>query len=118
MSSPVLQRMEEGPRFSQIVVVPPLVFLAGQVAADPSADIAGQTRQVLAQIDALLAKAGSARDRIASVTIYLKDIGQFAAMNAVWDTWVPAGAKPVRATVQASLAAPPYLVEMSVIAAQ
>jgi len=112
-----IKRVDEGPRFSQIVIVAPLVYLAGQVAADATADITGQTRQVLAAIDALLARAGSGRGKLVSVTIYLKDIGDFAAMNAVWDGWVPAGAKPVRTTVEASLAAPEYRVEMTVVAA-
>ena len=72
---------------------------------------------MLAQIDALLAEAGSDKTRILSATIYLPDMKNFPALNAVWETWVVAGATPARATVQANLAAPEYKVEIQVIAA-
>jgi enamine deaminase RidA (YjgF/YER057c/UK114 family) len=87
------------------------------VAEDPSADVAGQTRQILANIDRLLAAAGSDKTRILSATIYLTDIGTFAQMNSAWDAWVPTGHTPARATVEARLAAPHYKVEIQVIAA-
>lgn len=112
-----LQRIETGARMSQAVVAGGLVFLAGQVANDTQADVSGQTAQVLAQIDALLARAGSDKSRLVSATIYLKDIGDFAAMNKVWDGWVAKDGKPARATVQAALATPAYLVEIQVVAA-
>jgi enamine deaminase RidA (YjgF/YER057c/UK114 family) len=102
---------------SQAVVHGNTVYLAGQVAGDPGADVAGQTRQVLAAIDALLAEAGTDKTRILSATIYLADIGTFAQMNSAWDTWVPAGHTPARATVEAKLAAPQYKVEIQVTAA-
>ena len=72
---------------------------------------------MLAQIDALLAEAGSDKSQLLSATIYLPDIADFAAMNAVWEKWVVAGATPARATVQAILAAPEYKVEIQVVAA-
>jgi len=93
------------------------IYLAGQVAEDPSADVTGQTRQILASIDRLLAAAGSDKTRILSATIYLADIDTFAQMNSAWDAWVPAGHTPARATVEARLAAPHYKVEIQVIAA-
>jgi enamine deaminase RidA (YjgF/YER057c/UK114 family) len=102
---------------SQAVVHGQTVYLAGQVADDPRADVAGQTRQILAAIDGLLAEAGTDKMRILSATIYLADIGTFGQMNSVWDTWVPAGHTPARATVEAKLAAPQYKVEIQVIAA-
>ena len=92
-------------------------YLAGQVADDPSADVTGQTHQVLALIDSLLAEAGSDKTQILSATIFLPDIGDFAAMNAVWEQWVVPGQTPARATVEAKLAAPELLVEIQVIAA-
>jgi enamine deaminase RidA (YjgF/YER057c/UK114 family) len=112
----MIQRIESGPRMSQAVVHGDTVYLAGQVAGDPSADVAGQTRQVLASIDTLLAAAGSDKTRILSATIYLADIGTFAQMNSAWDAWVPQGHTPARATVEAKLAAPQYRVEIQVIA--
>lgn len=112
-----IRRFESSARMSQAVVANGFVFLAGQVATDPSqADVEVQTRQVLAEIDRLLALAGSHKDRILSATIYLADIGTFAAMNRAWEGWVSADAKPARATVQAQLAAPEYRVEIQVTA--
>ena len=92
-------------------------YLAGQVAADGSQDIAGQTRQVLAAIDALLSRVGSSKAKLLMCQIYIKDLADFAAMNAVWEAWLPAGQAPPRATVQASLAKPEWRVEMVVTAA-
>jgi enamine deaminase RidA (YjgF/YER057c/UK114 family) len=94
------------------------VYLAGQVATDPSADVAGQTRQVLAAIDALLAEAGTDKTRLLSANIYLADIGTFGQMNSVWDAWVSADNTPARATVEARLAAPAYKIEIQVVAAR
>jgi enamine deaminase RidA (YjgF/YER057c/UK114 family) len=112
-----LTRIEPGSRFSQVVIAGSLVFLAGQVAADPHSDIRTQTQQVLAAIDRLLALAGSDRSRLVSVTIYLRDIADYDAMNSVWDAWIAADAKPARATVEARLAFAEYRVEIQAIAA-
>lgn len=111
-----IQRFESGPRMSHAVVANGFVFLAGQVATDPSADVEGQTRQVLAQIDRLLAATGSSKERILTANVYLADIGTFAQMNKAWDAWVSPTAKPARATTQAALAAPEYRVEIQVTA--
>ena len=92
-------------------------YLAGQVADDPTADVSAQTQQVLDLVDALLAEAGTDKTKILSATIFLPDIGDFAAMNAVWEQWVVPGQTPARATVEAKLAAPGLLVEIQVIAA-
>jgi enamine deaminase RidA (YjgF/YER057c/UK114 family) len=92
------------------------VWLAGQVPADATQDIGGQTRQVLAAIDALLARAGTDRTRIVMAQIFLADLADFPGMNAAWDAWVPAGHAPPRATVQARLARPEWKVEIVVTA--
>ena len=113
----MIKRIETGPRMSQAVVHGDTVYLAGQVADDPTADVRGQTVQVLASIDRLLAAAGTDKTRILSATIYLADIGTFAQMNTAWDAWVPQGHTPARATVEARLAAPQYKVEIQVVAA-
>jgi len=116
-----IERHHTGKRMSDIVVFMPagerVAWLAGQVAADPTADITGQARSVLSQIDALLAEIGSDKTQILSATIYLPDIKDFAAMNAVWDAWVPQGHTPARATVEAKLASPAYKIEIQVVAA-
>ncbi|GAC07139.1 hypothetical protein GAGA_4312 [Paraglaciecola agarilytica NO2] len=73
---------------------------------------------MLDKVDALLLSANSDREHMLSATIYIKDMADFAAMNAVWDAWVPQGHAPARACVQAAMARPELLVEISVIAAQ
>jgi len=113
-----IQRFHGGPRMSQIVVHNDTVYLAGQVANTPSPDVEAQTREILGQIDALLAEAGTSKSKILSATIYLTDIGTFGAMNKAWEAWVEPGNTPARATVEARLAAPEYLVEIQVIAAK
>jgi enamine deaminase RidA (YjgF/YER057c/UK114 family) len=112
-----IKRIESSARMSQAVVANGFVFLAGQVATDPStSDVEAQTRQVLAEIDRLLALAGSSKQKILSATIYLADVASFADMNRAWEAWVPADAKPARATVEAKLVAPQYRVEIQVTA--
>ena len=113
-----IQRFHVGKRLSEMAVHSNTIYLAGQVADDPAQDITGQTQQVLASIDRLLAEAGSDKTKILSSTIYIADITEFQAMNAVWDSWVPPGHTPPRATVEAKLARPVFKVEIQVIAAQ
>ena len=111
-----IKRLESGARMSQATIANGFAFLAGQVATDPTADVEGQTRQVLGEIDRLLAAAGTDKTRILTANVYLADIGTFAQLNKAWDAWVPADAKPARATIEAKLAAPEYLVEIQVTA--
>lgn len=113
----MIQRFDVGERMSEMTVHDGTVYLAGQVAADATQDVAGQTRQVLAAIDALLARARSDKSRILMAQIFLADIADFAAMNQVWDGWVAAGHAPPRATVQARLARPQWKIEIVVTAA-
>ena len=112
-----IQRFDVGARLSEMAVHQGVCYLAGQVAADSSQDISGQTRQVLAAIDALLARAGSDKSRILMCQIFITDLAEFAAMNAVWEAWLVPGQAPPRATVQAMLAKPQWKIEMVVTAA-
>jgi enamine deaminase RidA (YjgF/YER057c/UK114 family) len=112
-----IDRIDPGLRFAGAVVHGGLVYLAGHVAHDPTADTAEQTRQVLEAIDAHLAAAGSDKSRLLSVQIWLADIGTFAEMNTAWDAWVDKANLPVRATVEARLASPAWRVEIAGIAA-
>ena len=112
-----IQRYHAGKRLANMVVHAGTIYLAGQVADDLSADITTQAKQVLAQIDRLLAEVGSDKTKLLSATIYLPDMNDFAPMNAVWEAWVPTGQTPARATVQAKLAAPGYKIEIQAIAA-
>ena len=113
-----IKRSKVGPRMSQSVVHGDTVYLAGQVADDPSADVAGQTKQILAKIDGLLAEAGSDKSKLLSATIWLADIRTFDEMNKMWDAWVSAGNTPARACVEAKLARSNLLVEIGIIAAR
>lgn len=113
-----IQRINPGKRLSDAVVHDSTIYLAGQVASDPSVDIKAQARDILAQIDDLLSELGSSKNRLLSATIYLADMADFAAMNEVWDAWVPQDNLPARATVQAKLARPEYRIEIQAIAAK
>lgn len=117
--SMTVERRHVGKRLSELVIhrASGLCWLAGQVADDAGADMESQTRQVLAQIDRLLAEAGSDKARIVSATIYLPSMADFPILNAVWEGWVPAGQTPARATVEAKLARPELKVEIQVVAA-
>lgn len=113
-----IQRQLTNERMSQVVVNNGTVYLSGQVGDDLTAGIEQQTRETLGSIERLLDLAGTDKTRILSVTIYLKDIdAHFAGMNSVWDSWLPKGVAPARATVEAKLCEPEILVELSVIAA-
>ena len=104
-------------RMSKIVIHNDTVYLCGQVAEDASEDIREQTRSMLARVDKLLHEAGSDREHLLSATVYIRDMKDFAQMNEVWDDWVIEGHSPARACVEARLARPELLVEVSVIAA-
>ena len=112
-----VQRLHPAARFSDAAIHNGTVYLAGQVADDATQDIVGQTRQVLATIDRLLGEAGSDKTRILRAQVYLADIADYDGMNTAWDAWVPAGAAPPRATVEARLARPEWRVEVVVTAA-
>ena len=113
-----IERLEVGQRMSRIVKHNGTIYLCGQVAADAEAGIAEQTQTMLDKVDALLVQAGSDRQHILSATVYLRDMKDFAAMNTVWDAWIPEGFAPARACVEARLARAELLVEISVVAAE
>ncbi len=113
-----IERIKVSSRMSQAVVHGNTVYLAGQVADDTSADVAGQTRQILGKIDDLLAAAGTDKSKILSANVWLADISTFNQMNEVWDAWVTPGQPPARACVESKLAGPQYTVEIMVVAAR
>jgi enamine deaminase RidA (YjgF/YER057c/UK114 family) len=112
-----ITRHNVGPRLSQAVVHGDTVYLAGQVAPDPSAGVKGQTEQILKKVDGLLAAAGSSKSKLLSSTVWLANMGTYDEMNQAWEAWVDPANTPARATVEARLASPKYLVEIAVIAA-
>lgn len=112
-----INRIESGARMSKAVVHAGTIYLAGQVADDPKADMATQTQQVLDKIETYLQQAGSSKSNLLSTVIYITDMRNFQTMNTVWDGWVDPENTPARATVEARLAHPELLVEIMVIAA-
>ena len=112
-----IRRIDPGPRMSEASVHGDRIYCSGMIPEDTLLDITGQVKQALAEIDALLARGGSDKSKILSAVIWLADIGDFAAMNAVWDAWVVPGQTPARATVQARLNDPKMKVEIMVVAA-
>jgi enamine deaminase RidA (YjgF/YER057c/UK114 family) len=112
-----IERFESSARMSRVVIHNGVAYLCGQVTKDDEGDIAVQTTTMLEKVDALLATVGSDRSKILSATIYLADMDDFNGMNRVWEKWVPTGCAPARACIQALMAGPELLVEISVIAA-
>jgi enamine deaminase RidA (YjgF/YER057c/UK114 family) len=113
-----ITRIGMAARYSEAAVFNGVVYLAGMVPERGDSDITGQTQDVLEQVQQRLQEAGSDKSRILRAQIYLKDIQDIGAMNAVWDAWVVSGTAPPRATVQAALADPAWKIEIVVTAAQ
>ena len=111
-----IKRIGVGARMSEAVCYNGIVWVAGQVGS-PGGSVGEQTRSCLAEVDRILAKAGTDKTRILSAQSWLADIATFGEMNAVWDGWVSPGHTPARATGEAKLAAPEYKVEVIVTAA-
>ena len=113
-----IERQETKQRMSRIVNHNGTIYLCGQVCADATKDISEQTQTMLDKVDTLLTQAGSDREHMLSATVYVRDMKDFAAMNAVWDAWVPAGHAPARACLEARMARAELLVEISVVAVE
>lgn len=112
-----ITRLHVGNRMSEAAIFNNVVYLAGQVTSDASLDITGQMWNVLKQIDDLLAQAGTDKSRLLMCQIFISDLKNFDGMNIAWDEWVAQGHTPPRATVEAKLAKPEWLVEVVVTAA-
>lgn len=112
-----IERTDVGETMSQAVAFGDTVYLAGQVSSETEG-VTAQTQAILAQVDALLEQNGTQKTRILSATIYLADISTFGEMNEVWKKWAPVGATPARTTVEAKLAVPACLVEITIVAAR
>ena len=113
----MIQRYQKGPRMSQAVVHAGTVYIAGKVARNSKGSLEVQTQDVLDQIEALLAEAGSSKSKLLSINIYLPNIADFEAMNSVYDAWIDKRFPPARACVEARLADPDLRIEITAIAA-
>ncbi|MEP2979004.1 MAG: RidA family protein [Lentilitoribacter sp.] len=115
-----ITRMETAKRMSKIVKHNGVAYLCGQVGnVEKGQDVsaAQQTRDMLDKVDVLLAQAGSSKEKILQAIIWVSDMKHFAAMNEVWDAWVPEGHAPARACGEAKLARPELFVEVIITAA-
>lgn len=112
-----ITRIDQGARMSEAVIHGDTIYLAGQIGA-PGESVTRQTQAVLAEIDALLERAGSSKNHMLMAQIWLADMADFAEMNAVWDAWIADAAAPARATGEAKLASPDYRVEIIITAAK
>lgn len=113
-----IQRISSNDFMSAVTVFNQVVYLSGQVPKNPDADIEAQTRDVLATIDALLAQAGSDKSKLLSAQLFLKRLSDFQTVNTLWAEWLKDSPKPARATIQAELVNPDWLIEIAVTAAQ
>lgn len=92
-----IQYVETSPCYSKAVIHGDTVYLAGQVADDPGGTVQDQMRQILAQIDALLARCGTDKSRLLSAMVLLKDMRDLEAINPLWTPgWCRAGRRPAR----------------------
>ena len=112
----MIERIETGTRMSKIVKNNGVAYLSGQVG-NAEDSVADQTRECLRRIEGLLEQAGSSPEKILQAVIWVADMGDFAAMNEVWDAWVPEGHAPARACGEARLARPELKVEIIITAA-
>ena len=112
-----IKRTNVGSRLSDMAVFNGVVYLAGQVPDDATLDMQGQTRQVLGMIDTLLKEAGTSKERLLMVQIFVANMEEFDQMNKAWDEWVSKENAPPRATIEARLANLDYKVEIVATAA-
>ena len=113
-----INRIDVGARLSKVVIHGDTVYLAGQVATQAAGkSVTEQTKEILAQIDALLAEAGTDKTKLLTANIYITDLATFGELNAVWEAWVSPGNTPCRTTIEAKLASPNYAIEIGIVAA-
>lgn len=112
-----IKRLHSGPKLSRVIIHNDIVYLCGQVAKDYDGDINEQTRTMLERVDEHLTEANTDRRNILSATIYIRDIAQVAQMNEVWGEWLGDAPRPARTCVQAEMAKPNILVEITITAA-
>lgn len=111
-----ITRYESSPIYSKAVEANGVVYTAGIVPADLSRDAKGQAAEVLAEIDRLLALAGSDKTKIVMANVWVSDIRHREGVNEAWSAWLGGKNAPARATVEAKLVDPRMLVEIAVVA--
>jgi enamine deaminase RidA (YjgF/YER057c/UK114 family) len=112
-----IRRYDRNPRLSRAVVYAGIAYFSGLTADERNGDVRAQTREILAKADALLEKVGTGRANVLTAMIYMRDIAEFQAMNAIWEEWVDRDSPPARATVECQLAASDVAIEIQFTAA-
>ncbi len=114
-----IERFENGPRMSRVVVHNGTVYLAGLTAETTvGQSVAEQTKEILARIDKLLAQGGTDKSKLLQAVIWLQDIRTVDEFNTVWDAWVVPGSGPARACIEARLQSAAKGIEIQVTAAR
>ncbi|MEJ5219894.1 MULTISPECIES: RidA family protein [Rhodobacterales] len=113
----IIERLDLTPRYSKIVKRGDIVYLAGLIAETWDADIAIQSQEVFNQIDELLAKAGTNKSRLLTMTCWIADFADYGVFNETYDGWIDTQNLPARATVKAELLDPTLKIEIMVTAA-
>lgn len=113
-----IQKLNSNQVMSSVTIFNKVVYLSGQVPKNTQQDIIGQTQEILATIDQLLLEANTDKSRLLSAHVYIKNLDDFATFNTIWIDWLEGCVAPSRATIQADLVNPDWLIEIAVIAAQ
>jgi len=113
-----IQKLNSSQVMSAVTIFNKVVYLSGQVPKNTQQDIIGQTQEILATIDQLLLEANTDKSRLLSAHVYIKNLDDFATFNTIWINWLEGCVAPSRATIQADLVNPDWLIEIAVIAAQ
>lgn len=113
-----IQKINSNGVMSAVTIFNKVVYLSGQVSKNTALDVVGQTQEILATIDQLLALAETDKSRLLSAQLYIKNLADFSEVNAVWIDWMKDCVAPSRATIQADLVNPDWLIEIAVTAAQ
>lgn len=114
----MIERHIRTPIMHRVVEHGGVLYLGGIVAEDRSAPMKGQTEQVLARIDALLAEMGSDRSKILTATLYITDMALKDAMNEAWTAWFAPEILPSRSTIGVAELGPNVLIEAVIVAAR
>lgn len=113
-----IQKLNSNQVMSAVTIFNKVVYLSGQVPKNTQQDIIGQTQEILATMDQLLLEANTDKSRLLSAHVYIKNLDDFATFNTIWIDWLEGCVAPSRATIQADLVNPDWLIEIAVIAAQ
>lgn len=113
-----IEKLNSNAVMSAVTIFNKVVYLSGQVPKNTELDITGQTQEILATIDQLLAQSNSDKSRLLSAHVYIKNLSDFQTFNQIWIDWLQGCVAPSRATIQADLVNPDWLIEIAVTAAQ